>query len=214
MLIRIINILKGHFCLYSRRKKYNLFISLLHPKESEKILDIGVDDTEKEDPYTNFFEFLYPFKSSISAVGLTNGEFFKRKFPDIEYIKADGRSLPFKNNQFDIAFSNAVLEHVGEGDYSEQKKFINEILRVSKRGMIATPYKYCLIEPHIFIPFLFYFPKRIRDKIIKKKFKLTWNLLTVREFKNLFPSNLELKIIKQKILCIPINLIAIYKKRL
>lgn len=186
-------------------------MSLLSPKKFELILDVGVADSDGKDNFTNFFEVFYPLKSNITAVGLTEGENFKKGFPEVKYIKSDGRKLPFEENQFDIAFSNAVLEHVGGGDYNEQKKFVSEIIRVSKRGMRITPYKYCLIEPHILILFFSYFPKRVRNKIIKRS--LNWNLLTTKEFINLFPDDIELKIIKQKVLLfLPTNLIAIYRK--
>ena len=210
--LKLNNIIKNTFCYLSRRKKYEIFISFLLPEKFEKIIDIGVDDVREKDNYTNFLEKFYPFKSNITAIGITDGKNFKKVFPEIKYVKADGRNLPFTENQFDIAFSNAVLEHVGEGNYNEQKRFVNEVVRVSKRGIIMTPYKYFLIEPHTLIPFLFCFPKKIREKIIRRRFSLSWNLLSMQEFHNLFPSYLELKIIKQKILFFTINLIVVYEK--
>jgi len=37
--------------------------------------------------------------------------------------------MPVKDKQFDICFSNAVIEHVG--DYEEQRTMAEEITRVS-----------------------------------------------------------------------------------
>ena len=64
----------------------------------------------------------------------------KKKNSEIENlisVKGDGRKLEFDNNEFDIVFSNSVIEHVG--DFQDQKLFSKEILRVGKKIWIQTP---------------------------------------------------------------------------
>ena len=52
-------------------------------------------------------------------------------------VIADGRNLPFTNNQFDIVTSIDVLEHVLQKDRQE---FIDELLRVAhKKVILSTP---------------------------------------------------------------------------
>lgn len=51
-----------------------------------------------------------------------------------EFIQADGESLPFKDNEFDVVISSHTLEHVDNPDL-----FIKEMCRVGKRGYLETP---------------------------------------------------------------------------
>jgi len=101
--------------LKSRREKYNLFMSIMKPKSEDKILDVGVA------PYsfrgTNFLEQWYPHPEKITALTNDNPEKFKnfkKYLPEIKLVFGDGRALNFSDNHFDIVFSNAVIEHVGE----------------------------------------------------------------------------------------------------
>jgi len=69
--------LTGKCTLRLRRKKYDLFMSLMRPKRGEKILDVGVP------PYAprgrNSLEQWCPYPENITA--LTNGE--PEKFEDL-----------------------------------------------------------------------------------------------------------------------------------
>ena len=47
---------------------------------------------------------------------------------NFEYIRLDGRKIPFKNKVFEIVFSNSTIEHIRTGQ--EQKDFAHEIMRV------------------------------------------------------------------------------------
>jgi ubiquinone/menaquinone biosynthesis C-methylase UbiE len=42
-------------------------------------------------------------------------ENFRKRFPKVKLVIGDGRNIPFPDSHFDIAFSNAVVEHVGGG---------------------------------------------------------------------------------------------------
>jgi len=55
------------------------------------------------------------------------------------YVKGDGEKLPFDNDSFDFVVNFDVLEHVPA---RKRKAFINECIRVGKRGVIvAAPFK-------------------------------------------------------------------------
>ena len=62
------------------------------------------------------------------------------------WIQADGKNLPFAMRSFDLVFSNAVIEHVG--DERDQIKFLNEIDRVGKNWIVTTPNRFFPIESH------------------------------------------------------------------
>jgi len=56
----------------------------------------------------------------------------KHKFPQGDFSVADALFLPFKNNEFDVFFSVAVLHHIPSQGY--RKRFFQEAYRVLKPG--------------------------------------------------------------------------------
>jgi hypothetical protein len=62
------------------------------------------------------------------------------------YVRADGLALPFEDAQFDLVFSNAVIEHVG-GE-AQQRQFMAEIDRVGRAWMVTTPNRFFPVEAH------------------------------------------------------------------
>tara|TARA_Y100000591_G_scaffold333342_2_gene376017 strand:+ start:2543 stop:3388 length:846 start_codon:yes stop_codon:yes gene_type:complete len=79
----------------------------------------------------------------------------------------DGKTLPFKENSFDLIISQQVLEHV---KYNQKKIMIKEQSRVLKSGALA----YFQI-PHLFVPYeahtkswlIHLFPRLIAKKLYK-----------------------------------------------
>jgi len=63
-------------------------------------------------------------------------------YPHQTFINADGENLPFKDQEFDYAICNQVLEHAEHPDL-----FMNELSRVARRGYIETP---SLLGEHLF----------------------------------------------------------------
>lgn len=202
----------------SRKKKYDLFMSFFKPKSITTILDIGVSPLM--DRWTNFFEIWYPYPENITALtneNLNRFKEFNKNFPKVNLVFGDGKNLPFRNNSFDIGFSNAVIEHVG--NRNNQKRFIGEIIRVCKKCFISTPNYWFPIELHTLLPFIHYLPANIRFKLYKKIKKGFWadinhlNLLTPKEFLSLFPNrNINIRLIRQKFMGFTYNLIAIIDK--
>jgi SAM-dependent methyltransferase len=84
----------------------------------------------------------------------------------VKAVTYDGRTLPFANQQFDIVWSNAVLEHVG--DRSAQLQFIRELRRVGKHGYLTTPNRYFPIEVHTRMFLLHLLPKSWFDWILRR----------------------------------------------
>ncbi|MGK2848906.1 MAG: methyltransferase domain-containing protein [Minisyncoccota bacterium] len=144
---RLIALISEH----SRQKKYQQFLSFFQPNEQTTIVDIGVNTTEYSS-VDNFLEKHYPYPRNITAVSQNDPTFFQQRYPEIAIIQADGRFLPFPENHFDIAYSNAVIEHVGTR--SDQILFLQELWRVSKAGYLTTPNRHFPIEVHTRIPIL------------------------------------------------------------
>ncbi|WP_161557124.1 class I SAM-dependent methyltransferase [Acidisarcina polymorpha] len=76
------------------------------------------------------------------------------------WITADAANMPFADGQFDLAFSNSVIEHLGT--VAQQCAMASEIRRVAKRYWVQTPDPRFPVEPHYSTPFVHWLPKPIR----------------------------------------------------
>jgi hypothetical protein len=111
------------------------------------------------------------------------------------------RLTDIDDGQYDIAFSNSVIEHVG--NLSQQRCFADEIQRVAPRFVLQTPNRYFPLEPHFYVPFFPLIPLGIKTWM-HRRFRLGWfapepdalqaridcdeiRLLTRRELSLLFP---------------------------
>lgn len=201
----------------SRAKRHELFLNLVKTGAQDAILDIGV--TNSAFPGANYLESHYQFPENITALGNEKLVEFKKAFPKIKTVQGDGRRLPFSDNEFDIVYSNAVLEHVG--DYEKQKMFIAESFRVAKRiTYITTPNKFFLIDSHTLIPLAHWAPLKTRNKIYKIFGRESWasvdtlNLVSASDLKKMLAElnikNYELK--KQRFLGWTTNFMLIINK--
>ena len=71
----------------------------------------------------------------------------------------------FQDSSFDLSFSNATIEHVGEE--CRQARFAAEVRRLAPAYWIETPSPFCPIECHTGIPFYWYLPQSVREAILK-----------------------------------------------
>ena len=105
----------------------------------------------------NFFEALYPWPERITAVGHTELDRFTAAFPEVRAVRADGRDLPFSDGEFDLGFSNAVVEHIA-GGRAGQRRFVHELCRVSGSVFVTTPNRWFPLEVHTLRPFVHWLP--------------------------------------------------------
>ena len=104
--------------LIKRTSKDNIQ-SILSKNTNWKVLDIGCGYTANK------------FATTICDVqDLSN--FYKGR----NFVKLEGKRLPFEDNHFDFVIASHVLEHV-----EDYKFFINELERVSNKGYIELPTK-------------------------------------------------------------------------
>jgi len=148
---------------WNRRRKWNLFNGEMSPTVGMRVLDVGFSEEEYSDT-DNFIEKYYPHQEMLTALGTDIPIKFKEKYPKVTAIQYDGRTFPFKDKTFDVCWSNAVIEHVG--NRGRQLAFINEIRRVAKRAFITTPNRYFPVEVHTRVPFLHWFDKKTFDRYI------------------------------------------------
>jgi SAM-dependent methyltransferase len=187
--------------LANRRRKLRLFMETIAPGEDTTVVDVGVADAGFGDEgghgYTyNFFEELYPWPSRITAVGDVPLPHFAAAFPEIRCVVADGRWLPFADREFDVAFSNAVVEHVGP--WSEQRRFVHELCRVADRVFLTTPNRLFPLEVHTLVPFVHWLPRAAADRMFSLLGRHSWNgvhLLTPRSLLALFPPEVDARLV-------------------
>jgi SAM-dependent methyltransferase len=155
--------------LRSRRRKLELFLTEMRPTAATTVLDVGVDEVslgeaggESGCSTHNLLEERYPWPERLTALGLHDGLRFRERHPGIPYVQGDGCALPFADGSFDIVFSNAVIEHVG--DRARQEAFVSEALRVGRRVFVTTPNRWFPIEVHTRLPLVHWLPDRFAHR--------------------------------------------------
>jgi hypothetical protein len=195
----------------ARRGMYRIFMDTMRPKPESKIIDLGVT-ADQALPESNYFEALYPHKQNITAVSIEDASFLEEKYRGLKFVKIqDDGSLPFQNDAFDILSCSAVLEHVGKN--SDQRRFVLEALRVSKRFFFTTPNRWFPMEIHTMIPFVHWLPKKAHQGILDAlgfdffARSENLNLLSTKTLMSLFPTNAHANLIHKRVLGFPSNLV-------
>jgi SAM-dependent methyltransferase len=134
----------------------------------------------------------------VTLLNLTPG-WTRPGFRSVVGDACDMRQFP--DQEFDVVFSNSVIEHVG--DPAAQRQAADEIKRVGKRYFVQTPNRNFPLEPHFFFPGFQFLPlstriwllqhfdlgwyKKIPDYIAARHEVETIRLLSRREMTRLFP---------------------------
>jgi hypothetical protein len=180
-----------------RTKRFSFFKELLQKNDSDNLIEIL--DIGGEQSYWEKMNFTESNKFNITLLNL---EVQPVKYNNFSSIKGDASNLSiFRDKQFDIVFSNSVIEHL----YSieKQKMMASEVRRVGKWYYIQTPNFFFPMEPHWLFPFFQFLPFIVKVYLTKnfnlghyKKSKSKAaaiqrvnevKLLTENEMKMLFP---------------------------
>ncbi len=187
--------------LRARRKMFARFTAAVPTSIDTTVIDIGVTpDRDLAD--SNFFEALYPFPARITATSIEDASFLAGQYPGLSFVQTDGRRLPFEDRTFDVAFSSAVLEHVGDRD--AQRRFVAEMCRVADRFFLTTPNRWFPIELHTFLPLLHWLPQRRHQAVLRRLGRPFWadtanlNLVSAGELRTLFPPGAEVSLIRHR----------------
>jgi SAM-dependent methyltransferase len=183
--------------LRSRRRKLRLFLDELQPTAETSVLDVGADELafgEGDGCRTlNFFEEHYPWPEQITALGLQDGDAFRARYPGVRYVQGDACALPFADGEFDVVFSNAVIEHVGGRE--RQHRFVSEALRVGRSVFLTTPNRRFPVEVHTRLPFVHWLPDSLSHRAYRaagRDSATDLRLLTRRSFRALFPGRVRI----------------------
>ena len=152
-----------------RRRRVELLVELANEVVAQngscKIIDIGG---------TRGFWHVWKNNLPVENVTVTcvNMDIGHADYGDVDsrinVITGDARSLSFATDfEYDIAFSNSVIEHVGI--WRDMRAMAAEVHRVSPRFIIQTPNYWFPIEPHARTPFLHWLPEPIRHRIVMSR---------------------------------------------
>jgi len=191
-----------------RSRRMQFFASRFRVSNDVRILDLGG---------TSFNWQFIDSKPKITCVNLVplHGD-----EPNFVYHVGDGRRLAYSDNSFDIAFSNSVIEHVG--DWADQQAFAREMRRVAPRYYVQTPNRKFFFEPHYLTPFIHFLPLGLQHRLARnftvwgwltrpsreaaRAFVVERRLLTHREMQELFP---DAEIVTERFLGMVKSIIAI-----
>ncbi|MGK7958192.1 MAG: class I SAM-dependent methyltransferase [Crocosphaera sp.] len=141
----------------------SLFNNTIKPDAGMKILDVGGTPS--------IWDYIET-PLQITCLNLPSPK-AKPKYEghhSIRLVDGDGCNMPeFNPGDFDLIFSNSVIEHVG--DIKKQEQFSQEILRLSGKSgkyWVQTPCKLFPIEAHNGMPFWWYYPDNIKEYFITK----------------------------------------------
>lgn len=185
-----------HFSVQLRQKRFALFLAFLSQLPRPlKILDVGGTET--------FWQTMHFTPSDQVEITLLNLHAQLATDSHFKILSGNACSMPqFRENEFDVVFSNSVIEHVG--NFEAQQKMAHEVQRVGKCYFIQTPNYYFPIEPHFLFPAYHWLPLELRiwllrhwnlgwlqktpDPIQAKQKVESIQLLTPKQFRKLFPA--------------------------
>jgi len=202
----------------SREQKWRLYAQHFPPRLGERVLDVGVSNLV-DLPNENYFLDHYPYPAQVTAVGLNDLSDMSKHYPGVSFVEADGRDLPFETDAFDVVHSNAVIEHVGPE--AEQRRFVRELVRVSRSGLVTTPNRWFPVDSHTRLPLLHWLPKpamQLGWRVFVKRNEYEWLLtnglwlLSSPAFRGFFPAGVRTKVVHGRILGWPATLNALYRR--
>jgi hypothetical protein len=176
-----------------RRRRFSLFEGLLaRLPDPVRILDVGGTP--------RFWQVMNFTRPGVSITLLNEQPAVE--IEGFQYLKGDARDMSqFGHGEFDVVFSNSVIEHVGA--LADQRAMAAEVRRVGQRYFVQTPNRYFPIEPHFLVPGFQFLPVRVRAEWLARR-NVGWytkaesyeaalaevsriRLLSRAEFQRLFP---------------------------
>ena len=190
-----------------RAKRKKRFLATFPPERFASIIDVGGLATH--------------WNGDVRDVTVLN--LIQQQSQTCKVIAGDGRHTGLPDRSFDLAYSNSVIEHVG--NWQDQLAFATELRRIGKAVYCQTPNRWFPLEVHYVTFFLHWYPRLLRnyfvarfltgwgfmarpDKKEVQDFANSVELLSYKAMKTLFP---DCEIRREKFLGLTKSLIAIRK---
>ncbi len=138
--------LADRYSLRARRRRLALFERLLAPRAGESAVDVGCGTTG-----------LATLGTPLEVTGVDRVP--RPDYPGARFVQADAARLPFCDDEFDIAYSNSVVEHLPPAQWAA---YAAELQRVGSRWLVQTPNRAFPIEPHALLPAAHWLPPTLR----------------------------------------------------
>ena len=138
-----------------RRRRMLRFARALSITAETRVLDVGG---------TLDYWQLLPQPPRVTLLNTLMASETLRSAPS--WVAGDGRALPFRDQSFDVVFSNSVIEHVG--DREAQRRFALEAARVGRSYWVQTPNRWFPIEQHLLLPLVHWLPLRWQGGLVRR----------------------------------------------
>lgn len=176
------------FSAHQRAKRARRFIELMAPSPGMRIIDLG-GQPESWAPIPGPLDITIVNLPGIVVTPLEVGTH------RITLEEGDACNLAhYQDRSFDLAFSNSVIEHVG--DVEARAALAREARRLAPRYWIQTPSIWFPVEAHTGMPFWWFYPEALR-RWLKDRWRRklpAWTemidgttVLKRREIETLFP---------------------------
>jgi Methyltransferase domain len=171
----------------ARAARWRLFERLMRPGPDDSIVDVGCGERG-----------LAAFAPDLAITGVDRVERPGYAAGRRRFVQADAAALPFADGEFEIAYSNSVVEHIV--DPRERSRFADEVRRVGRRYFVQTPNRWFPVEPHSLLPLVHWLPRSLGRRLWRfgvsgDPFDETL-LLGPRELRRLFP---DARIVRERL---------------
>jgi hypothetical protein len=219
--------IRGLFNWFSKRsqdKRARLLAEVIRVDASTNVLDLGGG-------VGKHIASRYPHWRDVTICDLNLPALEEACRRGFKAVAADGtQRLPLCDGEFGFCFCSSVIEHVtgpkdgvraikDDSEFASvakenQRKFAEEIRRISQSYFVQTPYRYFPVESHTWLPAVILLLPRgwmlgvvaFTNRFWPKKASPDWYLLSKAEMAALFP---DAKIYVERFLGMPRSLIAV-----
>ena len=172
-----------------RQRRMLAFLNRMAIKNNTKIIDLGG---------TPYLWEMIGLDLNVTLLNMENiHNRFKGPFKHHYcFIKGDACNVTdFADNEFDVVFSNSVIEHVGSS--KQQEAFAKTVHRLAPSYWVQTPSFWFPIEAHCNMPFWWFYPQSVKQAWIHQcqrqgrydlgKMMSQTRVLKLNHLKSLFP---------------------------
>lgn len=139
-----------------RARRWELFQQRFPDIENMRVIDLGGTvkhwETSPVRPASVVVVNLLPEVSDVDGIRAVQGDACSRH-PDLA------------GEEFDLVYSNSLIEHVG--GHARRCDFADNVRSLAPHHWVQTPYRYFPIEPHWIFPGLQFLPQAARAKAIR-----------------------------------------------
>lgn len=152
---RFLGALSTHF----RRRRMARFAATFPPELRRRVVDLGGTPQPWQELADGTDVVL------VNRDSLEIARYGSAPARNWRFVLGDATDTGFADGSFDLAYSNSVIEHVG--DLETQRRLAREMLRIGKSVWCQTPSRLFFFEPHLMTFFLHWLPARWQAPLVR-----------------------------------------------